>query len=76
MRRFVNKALLEERLSKLAPQALEKWAVQAKLSSYVLVRVRGGQVPPKDSTRIKAAEGLGVTEDDLFPPKVATAKTA
>jgi len=65
--RTVNKQLLTEKLVQMEPKALAKWEVASGLSKTHLASIRKGYVPPKDSTRWKAASALGVGEDDLFP---------
>jgi hypothetical protein len=68
--RTLNKSLLSKKLDALEPKAIAKWEVASGVSKTLLLRIRNGYVPPKDSTRWKAASALGVTEDDLFPRPV------
>lgn len=69
--RILNRALINEEIEKRMPQGLERLAIESKISSSSLSKMRSGQMPVSERTVRKLSKALGVSEE-VIAPLVAT----
>lgn len=63
----MNTDLLNDWIAKHGPNGLAKLTVKSEVSSATIAKMRGGYVPPKESTRLRLCRAMRVEEGALFP---------
>lgn len=65
--RILNRALINEEIEKRMPQGLERLAIETRISSSSLSKMRSGQMPVSERTVRKLSKALGVPEEVIAP---------
>ncbi len=72
----VNMKALGKWIESNEPQAIEKLAIGARVSTKTAQRVMEGLVPGQPGTRWRVSLATGIPEDVLFPKVSVSRKTA
>lgn len=73
MKRRINTKLIREWVEKMGDSGRAKLALEARISVTMVQQLLADCYPqfPRETTRDRLCEALGVSEDELFPPVAA-----